>query len=226
MLGLRRHVFPHTTTKKSGAFAIDVYGGTYYYDDLKERIENGTIIASNIVAIGIDNLYLRKTDRGDGTKGCGFCIGMNPDGYDRWADSRVCFYNIPEVKTINAVKLNNVIGGKLNSELIYNEAITRGINTPAINYCLSQTLSIGGVERNGFLPSIVQMYYLAQYLTTVKAFYTLLGKTPSFYKFGMAGCWCSNYYNGDETCEFWYSPYYVHRDVVINRNDFVVCFDL
>ncbi len=202
-----------------GLFGIHSNGTHYTYDQLSAAITAGTVATTDIVAIGFTNPTLKAADRGDGKTDCGFCIPTDLTTYAvktyQWADNALCFNpnKMPFVASLYA-GLTQQLGGKYNSEVIeqigdegdtnwvkdtdkssptYGQYIQSGDKvitaTPAVDYCHGLKLTINGVERQGFLPSFAQIYYLGQNLSALKNMFTLLGKTAPTITSG--GWWTS-----------------------------------
>ncbi len=211
---ISREILVHYSSGDLGMFAIDADGNHYAYATLKTGIEDSTITADSIIAIGFNNITLQGLDRGDGTTGCGFCIGVGSVVSKKWADEAIAFNpnKLPYLTSHSAAMLA-CTGGKHNTELIkeigdagecgtwtYDSATqtyiagegTNICDIPAVNYCLSQSLTMNGVKRTGFLPSYAQIYYLSLNLTTLQAFFTLLGKTAPTITSGYWWTSCQN----------------------------------
>ena len=142
-----------------GFFGIDDKGNQYSIKDVEQMIENGED-TSIIHYIGFNSVMLIKADRGDGTNGCGFLfkIPYNRIKGKAWSISKVLF-------DTNRLPLDGATGvadedfrSLYNNKMIIKIGEELNVSTPASIYCDEQSITIGGVTRNGFLPASGAIY--------------------------------------------------------------------
>ncbi len=238
MLGLRRHVFPHTEHVDFGLFGIDEDGNHYFYDDLRLKINSGIITKDDIVALGFNCKELQAA-------GCGFAFRYSSMSY-AWADESVAFNpnKLPYI-TSKSVALTTQMSGKRNTELIieiynakecgtytYNDTTgmydastdLKKVFPRAAMMCAAQSLTIGGVKRTGFLPSFAQLYHLLTYCTynEINKFLNLLGRGTM--NFSGAAWWLSCQYSSEKSAMWWARNYGTYPKTI--KCYVVPCFDL
>ena len=183
-----------------GVFGISSEGKYYNIDSIRNGLDDGTISASDIVAVGVSSPELIRAKRGDGsTYNCSFCYNIADTAVGRmWADSNISFNpnKLPYITSIGAANISQIDGNYNTAKIIevsanrecgtwtYNSDTKRydgtnltSVGCPAATYCYEKSLTINGVTRNGFLPSFYQIYVAKNNLSALQELYTLLGKT-------------------------------------------------
>ena len=95
--------------------------------------------------------------------------------------------------------------------------------TPAASQCAAKTLTIGGVDREGFLPSYDQIRKIASTnYAAFQGFYSLLGKTAPAIASG--NWWTSCQYNASSAVRLNGGNFY--GDDKTNSGNVFVCYDL
>lgn len=139
---------------ESGLFIVDSAGNEYTLSAFTEAVENGTKVLDDAVAIKVSTNALVDA-------GGVFYIGIDGIALSsyvsltrQWCSSNVLFTSIPE--NGNSGSAQYYYDGLGASREIQDEGDTRGLGTPAVDYALAQVLEIGGVPKQGFLPSAGQ----------------------------------------------------------------------
>lgn len=191
-------------------WGVDADGNNYTIND-NSLFQNadGTELtketaATTIVAIAFNPTSLAEATRQGGTGvGCGFMIKVASEVTNRlWCVQNVNFYNTDETKGSPAlsfvqndsVGLTKCDGAYYTSEIIRVGRIVNaswlntyptGEPTPAAAYCTGCKMTIGDVERNGYLPAYGQLRRLAINKAYLDIAYSAMGKTaPSITSFG------------------------------------------
>ena len=193
---------------KSGGvpkYPADVFGissdGKYYtIDSIKLGLENGSLNASDFVAVGVSSPELRQATRGDGiTSDCSFCYNIADTVINlQWSDIKASFNpnKLPYITNISDASISQIDGNYNTAKIIeisangecgtwtynsetkqYDGTYLKSVSCPAATYCHEKSLTINGVKRNGFLPSFYQIYVAAKNFSSIQELYTLLGKT-------------------------------------------------
>lgn len=183
-----------------GAFGISSDGKYYTIDSIKLGLEDGSLSASDFVAVGVSSPALIRATRGDGvTSNCSFCYNIADTGVSiPWADSKISFNpnKLPYITSSNAASISQIDGNYNTAKIIevsangecgtwtynretkqYDGTDLKSVGCPAATYCHEKSLTINGVKRNGFLPSFYQIYTAKNNLSSIQELYTLLGKT-------------------------------------------------
>lgn len=211
----RNIVYSYIDYHNISIYGIDAQGNTYTTADL---LAMGVEAAASLIVAGAyNNPTLANAQRKDGKTGCGFCWSIaSPTLQAPWAQANVDFSaNNPIVKqAIENGVLSEACGYYNNHALAYaikdgagESALVKQVGrvladagslnlanpTPAFKAAEDRKLTIGGIERSGFLLSFGQIYDLYQNNADINAFYAALGKTaPSIH----SGIWltaCQNY---------------------------------
>ena len=171
-----------------GVFGITADGHHYTASQIETLIEGGVLTADDIVAAGYTDDSLENADRGDGTNGCGFCWKINSSstnyygasiGSYAWASSNVEFdtAKLP-FRSSNNAALEDMAGSHNTSLIIQiGKEFDPDVPTPAATAARSQTLTIGGVDKQGFVLAYGQIYRLRLNMAQLQNFYAILGKT-------------------------------------------------
>lgn len=184
----------------SDVFGISSDGKYYTIDSIKLGLENGSLNASDIVAVGVSSPELIRATRGDGvTSDCSFCYNIADTTEKRqWADNKISFNpnKLPYITSIDVASISQIDGNYNTAKIIevsangecgtwtynsetrqYDGTDLKSVGCPAATYCYGKSLTINGVKRNGFLPSFYQIYTAKNNLSSIQELYTLLGKT-------------------------------------------------
>ena len=208
-LSARNLVYSYIDYNNLHVYGLDADGNVYTVADMQEK---GTDwCAANIIAGAYNNATLANAPRKDGGVGCGFCWSIaSPTVKGFWANALIDF-------GVNNTIVNDAITNGALAEACgyYNKhalayaikdgsgesALVKQVGrvladagqlnqsnpTPAFKAAEDQKLTIGGIERSGFLLGFGQLYDLGQNKTDMDAFYAALGKTaPSIH---MGGWW-------------------------------------
>lgn len=156
-----------------GVYALDADGKPYTIEQVRNLPDKNII-----VAIAYNDSFLNSADRGDGTTGCGFCWPVNaPTFSSMWCSQQVQF-DINRLPFIISDAMGlPVVQGKKNTELIMEIASEMAVTVPAATQCNESILTLGGVDRNGFLPAYGQLRRLALNQSFIDEMYEALGKT-------------------------------------------------
>ena len=184
-----------------GVFGISSDGKYYTIDSIKLGLEDGSLSASDFVAVGVSSPELIRATRGDGvTSNCSFCYNIADTTVvsRMWADSDISFNpnKLPYITTLSAAASSQIDGNYNTAKIIevsangecgtwtynretrqYDGTDLKSVGCPAATYCHEKSLTINGVKRNGFLPSFYQIYVAKNNLSSIQELYTLLGKT-------------------------------------------------
>ena len=200
----RNIVYSYMDYHNISVYGIDAQGNTYTTADLLAMgIEAA---AALIVAGAYNNPTLANAQRKDGKIGCGFCWSIaSPTLQSLWAQANVDFgvNNAIVKQAIDDGVLTEACGYYGNHALAYaikdgagESALVKQVGrvladagslnqanpTPAFKAAEDRKLTIGGVERSGFLLGFGQLYDLYQNKADMDAFYAALGKTaPSIH---------------------------------------------
>lgn len=174
-----REIDVHYTQIGMGIFGMDAQGNMYTTAQIAELADKSIIVAG-----GFNDVTLNESSRGDGTFGNGFLwkIGNEKIGDYAWADANVRFdtNRLPFYSNLGELKY----AGKHLTDMIIEIGEDGGASdgavhaTPAASQCAAKTLTIAGVDRQGFLPAYDQIYAIATLnRTAFQDFYTALGRT-------------------------------------------------
>lgn len=172
-----REIDVHYTEIGMGVFGIDAAGRYYSIAEIEALADKSIIVAG-----GYNDQDLEDSPRGDGSYGNGFCweIGHESIGSAQWADANVEFdtNRLPFYSNLGTLKY----AGKHMTDMIIEIGADGGAAdgnvhaTPAATNCAAKHLTLGGVDRDGFLPAYDQIYRIANInKTAFQALYTALG---------------------------------------------------
>ena len=204
----RNIVYSYMDYHNISVYGIDAQGNTYTTADL---LAMGVEAAAALIVAGAyNNPTLANAQRKDGKIGCGFCWSIaSPTLQSPWAQANVDFgvNNAIVKQAIDDGVLTEACGYYSNHALAYaikdgagESALVKQVGrvladagslnqanpTPAFKAAEDRKLTIGGVERSGFLLGFGQLYDLYQNKADMDAFYAALGKTaPSIH----SGLW-------------------------------------
>jgi len=152
----------------SGLKVVDREGNEYTTEQFAAAIEAGTKAPNDAYLVKV------ATDALVSGSGC-FAVRIddivNRGGGATWSGNNTLFNDIPA----NGNNSGNALyyNGLRASELIQAEGDTRNISTPAVDACLSQSITFGSVEHKGFLGAIGQWSVLWANRTAVDAIIAL-----------------------------------------------------
>ena len=155
-----------------GVFGLDASGATFDYDTIEAMTEQER---ASIIAIGLNTSRLQAAN-------AGFCYKRPlATAGKQWANQNVEFdQTLLPFKTSHAAAVLDLNGAQ-NTQNIIDIGDSMGVETPAADYCQSQTLTIGGETKTGFLGAYGQMYALAENIAVLNALHSLLGiPAPGF----------------------------------------------
>lgn len=137
----------------SGVAVVDNTSQEYSLDDFLAAVQGGTKTLSDAVAIRVSTDALVQNNGVILLSIDGLAKSQYSTGY-QWCNPQVLFLSIPA--NGNSPTATYYYDGKSASEAIQAEGIERSLQTPAVDFALGQTLSVGGVVHQGYLPSIGQ----------------------------------------------------------------------
>jgi hypothetical protein len=137
----------------SGVAVVDNTSQEYSLDDFLAAVQGGTKALSDAVAIRVSTDALVQNNGVILLSIDGLAKNQYSTGY-QWCNQNVLFSSIPE--NGNSPTATYYYDGKSASESIQTEGDERSLQTPAVDFALGQTLSVGGVVHQGYLPSIGQ----------------------------------------------------------------------
>ena len=230
-----------------GAFGVDEGGNAYTLEQLEAM---GVETASSLVrAVGFNTIALASSMRKDGHANCGFYLPVDIDttvNEGAWASAQVDFgINNPTVAAaMEAGNLSEGCGYYSSENLAYavkdgsgESALVLQVGqlladagelnqnnpTPIFNIAKNQKLTIGGIERTGFVLSYGQLKDLSTNKTSVDAIYAAIGKTfPNI----NSGFWWSSCQNSATGAVLLYGGAFFNRSLKTASNSVLVGFDL
>lgn len=213
-----REIDVHYKQIGMGVFGIDEDGKKYSLDQIEALVDKSIIVAG-----GYNDADLEASSRGDGSTGNGFCwkIGEENLGQKQWADANVEFdtTRLPFYSNLGTMKY----AGKHMTDMIIEIGTETGHATAAATACAAKTLTLGSVDRQGFLPAYDQIYRIANInKTAFQALYTALGVTaPTIWS---CGWWTSCQVNA-QFAVYLNSGGFDNNNKT-NHNTVFVCYDL
>jgi hypothetical protein len=201
-LPARNLTFTYIDYLNMHVFGIDADNNMYTVNDL---LNMGVEEASRIIVAGylISNV-LANASRKDGGIGCQFCwmIG-NEIVNDKWASNIADFtknnevlasainngilseacephsqYNLSEVEAVVDGSGECALIRQVGSVLANADLLSKSSPTPIFDNAYNYRLSLGGVERRGFIATLTQYMAYKNALIEVETFYSAIGKTP------------------------------------------------
>lgn len=168
-----REIDIHYTQIGMGVFGIDADGNKYSLDQIEALADKSIIVAG-----AYNDADLEASARGDGSYGNGFCwkIGDETISSRAWADANVEFdtTRLPFYSNLGTL----LYAGKHMTDMIIEIGTETGHATPAASGCAAKRLTLGNVDRDGFLPAYDQIYRIATLnRSAFQALYTALGRT-------------------------------------------------
>lgn len=158
-----------------GIYGVKADGSLYNYEAIEAM---SSAEREEIIAVAINTSRLQTANAGFMYK-----LPTTTQG-KQWADQNVEFDQslLPYKSNHNAAILD--LDGAGNTQKIISIGDSMSVETPAADYCYAQTLTIGGVAKNGFLGAYGQMYALSENIVVLNALHTLLGKAAGGFTSG------------------------------------------
>lgn len=241
----RNLVYSYVDYNNLNVYGLDADGNAYTVADLQEMGVEAA--ASLIVAGAFNNNTLATAPRKDGNIGCGFCWSIaSPTFSSGWASANVDFsVNNAIVKQAVDDGVLTEACGYYSKELAYSikdgageSALVKQVGqvlasagslnqanpTPAFKAAENKKLTIGGVERSGFLLGFGQLYDLYLNKASMDAFYAALGKTaPSIHS---GGWWTACQLNATNAVYLYNGSFNLYNFSKTHTNTVLVGFDL
>lgn len=242
----RNIVYSYIDYHNISVYGLDAEGNAYTTADL---LAMGTEAATAlIVAAAYNNPTLANAQRKDGSIGCGFCWSIaSPTLSSPWAQANVDFgvNNAVVKQAIENGVLTEACGYYSNHALAYaikdgagESALVKQVGrvladagslnqtnpTPAFKAAEDKKLTIGGVERSGFLLGFGQLYDLYQNKADMDAFYAALGKTAPAIHSGI--WWAACQYNAANAVTLTNGSFNGNTGRKTSNTDVLVGFDL
>lgn len=134
----------------TGFYIVTDDGVEWDYESFSSAISGGTVAASDAVAIKIGTSSLVNAG-GVFLLDIDLVVNRSYGATKKWAASNVLFNSIPT--NGSTASSAYYYDGLTASSLIQGEGDSRGIDTPAVDNCLSRTLTVNGQTHQGFLGS-------------------------------------------------------------------------
>lgn len=134
----------------TGFYIVTDDGVEYDYDSFSSALAAGTVLASDAVAVKIGTSSLVNAG-GVFLLDIDLVVNRSYGATKKWAASNVQFNSIPT--NGSTASQPYYYDGLTASQLIQGEGDSRNIDTPAVDNCMSRTLTVNGQTHQGFLGS-------------------------------------------------------------------------
>jgi len=226
-----REIIVHYSQQPLGAFGITDEGVAYTAEKIAE-LENKDIIKY----VGYNDPVLSVSERGDGTRGCGFMWKVQKEVAGlSWANQNIEFdHNRLPYVTSEAAAMNAPYSGRYYTDIILEileEKQLAGnpqLTAPAAEFCKNKSITCAGIDLNGFLGNFNEMKraFTGNYgKSAVDAIYVALGKTNQNPNPASGDWWTSNQYS-DTNAVLMYHGGFDYRYKTTSYNSVLPLYDL